>query len=83
MTSSNPSHRAAGVLARPVRINGLTLPEPIPAALHRDLRAQGLESLTLSDPPAELDADTRRWAVEFAARQVRRIREEIFPVHGL
>ncbi len=64
-------------------INGLTLPEPIPAALHCDLRAQGLESLTLSDPPAELDADTRRWAVEFAARQVRRIREEIFPVHGL
>jgi len=51
--------------------------------LHADLHALGLESMTLSDPPAELDADTRRWAVEFAARQVRSIREEIFPVHGL
>jgi acetoin utilization protein AcuC len=64
-------------------LNDMTLPEPIPASLHADLRALGLESMTLSDPPAELDADTRRWAVEFAARQVRSIREEIFPVHGL
>jgi acetoin utilization protein AcuC len=64
-------------------INDMTLPEPIPAVLHADLHALGLESMTLSDPPAELDADTRRWAVEFAARQVRSIREEIFPGHGL
>ena len=48
-----------------------------------DLRALGLESLTLSDPPADLEPDTRRWAVEFAARQVRSIREQIFPIHGL
>jgi len=64
-------------------INDLTLPEPIPASLHHDLRALGLESLTLSDPPADLEPDTRRWAVEFAARQVRSIREQIFPIHGL
>jgi acetoin utilization protein AcuC len=64
-------------------LNEMTLPEPLPPALHRDLRNLGLETLTLSDPPAEVEAETRRWAEEFAARQVRSIREQIFPIHGL
>ena len=64
-------------------LNDMTLPEALPPALHRDLRNLGLETLTLSDPPAEVEAETRRWAEEFAARQVRSIREQIFPIHGL
>jgi acetoin utilization protein AcuC len=64
-------------------LNEITLPEPLPRALHRDLRDLGLESLTLSDPPVEIEPETRRWAEEYAARQVRSIREQIFPIHGL
>ena len=63
--------------------HSMTLPEALPPALHRDMRNLGLETLTLSDPPAEVEAETRRWAEEFAARQVRSIREQIFPIHGL
>ena len=43
----------------------------------------GLETMSLWDPPAELPADTRRWAEEYAMRQVQAIREKIFPLHGL
>ena len=64
-------------------LNGMTLPDALPLAMHQDLGARGLDSLTLSDPPAELPADTRRWAEDYAARQVRSIREQIFPLHGL
>jgi len=31
----------------------------------------------------ELPPDTRHWAEEYAMRQVRLIREHIFPIHGL
>ncbi len=64
-------------------INEVALPDALPPALHRELSALGLETLTLSDPPAEIEPETRRWAEEYAARQVRSIREQIFPVHGL
>ena len=64
-------------------LNGMTLPDALPLAMHQDLGARGLDSLTLSDSPAELPADTRRWAEDYAARQVRSIREQIFPLHGL
>ena len=64
-------------------LNGVTLPDALPAAMHGELRGRGLKSLTLSDPPAELPADTRRGAEEYAARQVRSVREKIFPLHGL
>jgi hypothetical protein len=64
-------------------LNGISLPDALPASMHGDLRARGLRSLTLSDPPAELPADTRRWAEEYAAKQVRSVREQIFPLHGL
>ncbi len=64
-------------------LNEMTLPDALPPALHRDLRELGLETLTLSDPPAEIEPETRRWAEEYAARQVRSVREQIFPIHGL
>ena len=64
-------------------INEVTLPEPLPRALHRDMQALGLETLTLSDPPAIIEPETRRWAEEYATRQVRLVHEQIFPLHGL
>jgi acetoin utilization protein AcuC len=64
-------------------INGVELPAAIPRACHKDLSAHGLKSLRLWDAPMELPADTRQWAEDYAMRQVRMIREHIFPLHGL
>ena len=64
-------------------LNGMTLPDPLPATMHHELRSRGLKTLTLSDPPAELPGDARHWAEDYAARQVRIIQEQIFPLHGL
>jgi acetoin utilization protein AcuC len=64
-------------------LNEVTLPDPLPRALHREMQALGLEILTLSDPPAVIEPETRRWAEEYATRQVRAVHEQIFPLHGL
>ena len=64
-------------------MNDVTLPADLPQAAHRDMRRLGLETLSLWDPPAALPADTRSWAEEYAIRQVKSIREKIFPLHGL
>jgi acetoin utilization protein AcuC len=64
-------------------MNGVELAAEIPRACHKDLSAHGLKSMRLWDPPLELPADTRQWAEEFAMRQVKAIRERIFPLHGL
>jgi hypothetical protein len=64
-------------------MNDVTLPEPLPADCHTEMRRLGLKALLLSDPPAELPEDTRRWAEEYARRQVGTIQEKIFPLHGM
>jgi acetoin utilization protein AcuC len=64
-------------------INGIVLPDELPEASHVDMRRLGLGALSLRDPEAELPADTRLWAEEYARRQVSAIREKIFPLHGL
>jgi acetoin utilization protein AcuC len=64
-------------------MNDVTLPEALPAACHPDMRRLGLETLSLWDPPLELPDDTKRWAQEYARRQVNAIHETIFPLHGL
>ncbi|OGK82124.1 MAG: hypothetical protein A2X52_06325 [Candidatus Rokubacteria bacterium GWC2_70_16] len=64
-------------------MNGVTLPPELPAPSHAEMTRLGLETLALWDPPAELPAETRRWAEEYARRQVRAIHEKIFPLHGL
>lgn len=64
-------------------LNEARLPEALPRECHRDLQAVGLRTLSLSDPEMELPADTRRWADEYARRQVEAIQEKIFPLHGL
>ena len=64
-------------------MNGVELPAEIPRASQKDLSAHGLKSMRLWDPPLELPADTRQWAEDYAMRQVKAIREHIFPLHGL
>jgi acetoin utilization protein AcuC len=64
-------------------MNGAELAAEIPRACHKDLSAHGLKSMRLWDPVLELPLDTRQWAEEYAMRQVRAIREHIFPLHGL
>jgi acetoin utilization protein AcuC len=64
-------------------MNGVTLPEALPPECHTEMARLGLSTPSLCDPPAELPADTRRWAEEYARRQVVAIRESIFPLHRL
>ena len=63
--------------------NEVSLPDELPRESHVQMRYLGLQSMTLSDPPVELPEDTRRWAAEYARRQVQAVRETIFPIHGL
>jgi len=64
-------------------MNEVTLPEGLPVECQKDMKRLGLQVLSLCDPPAELPEDTRRWAEEYARRQVASIRENIFPLHRL
>jgi acetoin utilization protein AcuC len=64
-------------------INDATLPDALPREIHMQMHQLGLQHMTLSDPPVELPEDTRRWAAEYARRQVDAVQEKIFPLHGL
>ncbi len=64
-------------------MNDTRLPEALPRECHAELARLGLRSPTLWDPAAELPADTRRWAEEYARRQVGAIQEQIFPLHAV
>jgi acetoin utilization protein AcuC len=64
-------------------LNDVVLPEALPRRAQKELARYGLETPTLSDPPVELPGDARRWAEEYARRQVAVIQEKIFPLHGL
>jgi len=64
-------------------MNEVTVPETLPSECQKELARHGLKVPSLCDPPAELPDDTRRWAEEYARRQVGAIRENIFPLHRL
>jgi acetoin utilization protein AcuC len=64
-------------------MNDVELPEALPRQSHRDMERLGLATLTLGDPAEALPEDTRRWAEEYARRQVAEIHDKIFPLHGL
>jgi len=64
-------------------MNEVTLAETLPAECQKEMARFGLKVPSLCDPPAELPEDTRRWAEEYARRQVAAIRENIFPLHRL
>jgi hypothetical protein len=64
-------------------MNEIDLAPNLPPRSHADLARHGLAVMCLWDPPLELPADTRRWAEDYAQRQVAAIRDSIFPIHGL
>jgi acetoin utilization protein AcuC len=64
-------------------MNDVSLPESLPEECQPQMRHLGLQAMTLWDPAVELPEDTRRWAAEYARRQVEAIREKIFPLHGI
>jgi acetoin utilization protein AcuC len=64
-------------------MNDLELPEALPGESHRELQRLGLATSTLSDPVETQPDETRRWAQEYARRQVGEIQDKIFPLHGL
>jgi acetoin utilization protein AcuC len=64
-------------------INGVELPEALPAAFAEDVRRYSFRTPTLWDPPFEVSPDVRNATREYAQRQVDAIRRTIFPRHGL
>jgi acetoin utilization protein AcuC len=64
-------------------MNDVTLADALPVECREDMARLGLRAPSLSDPPLELPEDTRRWAEEYARRQVAAIRKDIFPLHRL
>jgi acetoin utilization protein AcuC len=64
-------------------MNDVTLADALPVECREDMARLGLRVPSLSDPPLELPEDTRRWAEEYARRQVAAIRKDIFPLHRL
>jgi acetoin utilization protein AcuC len=64
-------------------MNDVSLAESLPRECHTQMRHLGLQAMTLWDPPVDLPEETRRWAAEYARRQVETIQEKIFPLHGI
>jgi acetoin utilization protein AcuC len=64
-------------------INGVELPEALPAAFAEDVRRYSFRTPTLWDPPFEVSPDVRNATREYVQRQVDAIRRTIFPRHGL
>ena len=64
-------------------MNDTALDPELPRPVRADLTRLGLATPSLWDPEVELPASTRNAAQEYASRQVRAIRETIFPIHGL
>jgi hypothetical protein len=64
-------------------MNDVELPDALPEESQPDMRRLGLARPTLSDPPETVPEETRRWAEEYARRQVGEIQDRIFPLHGL
>jgi acetoin utilization protein AcuC len=64
-------------------MNDVALSPELPSASHVELARHGLRAMQLWDAPVELPPDTRRWAEDYASRQVEAIRTSIFPLHGL
>jgi len=64
-------------------MNDVELPDALPAESQPDMQRLGLARLTMSDPPEAQPEETRRWADDYARRQVGEIQDKIFPLHGL
>src|SRR5712671_1568140 len=60
-------------------MNDVELSDALPPESHPDMQRLGLARPTLSDPPETQPGETRRWAEEYARRQVGEIQDRIFP----
>lgn len=64
-------------------MNGVTLPPDLPRSAQGELARFGRSASTLWDASVDLPQDTRRWAEEYAKRQVAAIQQSIFPLHRI
>ena len=81
---TEPAARKSSALKKAwAAMNDVELPDALPPESHADMQRLGLARPTLSDPVETLPDDTRRWAEEYARRQVGEIQDKIFPLHGL
>ena len=64
-------------------MNDVALDPALPRQAHAELQRLGLGTMSLWDPVVELPASAHNAAEEYAARQIRQIRESIFPIHRL
>jgi acetoin utilization protein AcuC len=75
---------ARGWTAAWATLNGIELPDELPAAFTPDLERFGFTSRTLWDPPAEtLPEDIHRAVCDYVDRQVDAVQTTIFPFHRL
>ena len=64
-------------------MNDVALDPALPRPAHAEHQRLGLGTMSLWDPVVELPASARNAAEEYVARQIRQIRETIFPIHRL
>ena len=64
-------------------MNDVALDPALPRQAHAELQRLGLGTMSLWDPVVELPASARNAAEEYVGRQIRQIRETIFPIHRL
>jgi acetoin utilization protein AcuC len=75
---------ARGWTAAWATLNGVELPDELPAAFTPDLERFGFTSPTLWDPPAEtLPEEIHRAVCDYVDRQVDAVQTTIFPFHRL
>ena len=64
-------------------MNGIELPDALPASYVAEARAAGCRATTLSDAPAEVPEEIGAAVKIYVDRQVGEVRQTIFPLHGL
>ena len=64
-------------------LNGVALPDALPAAFHADARRYEFRSGSLWDPADPLPDQRRQRAQDYVTRQIELIRRSIFPLHRL
>jgi acetoin utilization protein AcuC len=64
-------------------MNGIELPDALPASYVAEARAAGCRATTLSDAPVEVAEEIQAAVKSYVERQVGEVRETIFPLHSI
>jgi acetoin utilization protein AcuC len=64
-------------------MNGMELPDALPASYAADARAAGFTVTTLTDGPATIPEEIRMAVREYVAHQIGAVRETVFPHHRI